>query len=353
VTKELGQIHYQNMFQPVDPSTLSKKEMEHVIESHLFLKPKHDTTIKGRTVAGRDKQHGYISKEEATSPTASLELVLLTAIIDVQEGHDVAICNVPNAFIQTQLTDDKDKLVMQLQGPLATLLVDLAPEVYGPYLKEDKHGHPVLYMRILNAMYGIMRVALLYYQHFVANICSIGFELNPYDPCVANKLVNSNQLTLIWHVDDIKASHCNKEVITNYIEWLRETYECIFEDGSGALKISCGLMHEHLGMQLDFSVPGKLKLSMVPYIEAMLAEFYNHDKTSTTAKTLAALYLFQVNNEATLLPENAAAVFHTFMAKALFLTKHTHPDLATAVAFLSTCVTCPDQDDWKKLRCMM
>jgi len=59
---------------------------------------------------------------------------------------------------------------MQLWGPLATLLVDLALEVYGPYLREDKQGHPVLYMCILNAMYGIMRVALLYYQHFVANI---------------------------------------------------------------------------------------------------------------------------------------------------------------------------------------
>ena len=101
MTKELSQLYYQNMFEPVDPSTLSKKEMEHVIKSHLFLKLKHDTTIKGRMVAGGDKQHGYIPKEEAASPTTSLELVLLTAIIDAQEGHDVAICNVPNAFIQT------------------------------------------------------------------------------------------------------------------------------------------------------------------------------------------------------------------------------------------------------------
>ena len=40
VTKELSQLHYQNMFEPVDPSTLNKKEMEQVIESHLFLKLK-------------------------------------------------------------------------------------------------------------------------------------------------------------------------------------------------------------------------------------------------------------------------------------------------------------------------
>ena len=86
VTKELSQLHYQDTFEPVDPSTLSKKEMECIIESHLFLKLKQDATIKGRMVAGRDKQCGYIPKEEAASPTASLELVLLTAIIDAQEG---------------------------------------------------------------------------------------------------------------------------------------------------------------------------------------------------------------------------------------------------------------------------
>ena len=95
---------------------------------------------------------------------------------------------------------------MQLWGPLATLLVDLAPEIYGPYLTKDKQGHPVLYMCILNAMYGIMRAALLYYQHFVADIHGISFKLNPYDPCVANKLVDGNQLTLIWHIDNIR--HC-------------------------------------------------------------------------------------------------------------------------------------------------
>ena len=86
---------------------------------------------------------------------------------------------------------------MQLQGPLATLLVNLALEIYGPYLTKVKQGHPVLYMCILNAIFGIMRAVLLYYQHFMANIHGISFKLNLYDPCVANKMVDGNQLTLI------------------------------------------------------------------------------------------------------------------------------------------------------------
>ena len=86
VAKELSQLHFCNTFEPVDPSTLTKKEKERAIESHLFLKLKQDVTMKGRMVAGGDRQCAYIPKEDATSPTAHLESVMLTAMIDAKEG---------------------------------------------------------------------------------------------------------------------------------------------------------------------------------------------------------------------------------------------------------------------------
>jgi len=30
-----------------------------------------------------------------------------------------------------------------------------------------------------------------------------GFKLISYDPCVANKKLNANQLTITWHVDEL------------------------------------------------------------------------------------------------------------------------------------------------------
>ena len=137
---------------------------------------------------------------------------------------------------------------MQLHGPLATLLVDLAPEVYGPYLMTDKNEQLVLYVQVLNALYRLMKAALLYYQWFVANIKSIEFELNPYDACITNKTVNEKQLTLLWHVDDIKISHVDKQVVSNFIEWLKKTYKHIFKDRLGAMKVYHGKQHDYLGM---------------------------------------------------------------------------------------------------------
>jgi hypothetical protein len=42
-------------------------------------------------------------------------------------------------------------------------------------------------------------------------------------------------------------------------------------------------------------------------------------------------------------------MYHHLMAKLLYLCKHAHPNLQTTVSFLTTWVTGPDEDDWKKL----
>ena len=58
-------------------------------------------------VAGGNKQRGHIDKTYATSLTAALESVLLTSTIDAKEGHDVAIIDIPNAFVTTIIEDKK------------------------------------------------------------------------------------------------------------------------------------------------------------------------------------------------------------------------------------------------------
>ena len=133
-----------------------------------------------------------------------------------------------------------------------------------------------------------MKVAMFYYQWFVANIKLIEFELNPYDPCIANKTINRKQLTLLWNVDDIKISHVDEQVVSDFNKWLKKTYKHIFKDGSGVIKVSHGKLYDYLVMQLDFSMQGEVKVTINPYIQAMLDEFHVHNPTKTTAKTPAA-----------------------------------------------------------------
>ncbi len=48
--------------------------------------------------------------------------------------------------------------------------------------------------------------------------------MNPYDPCVANKIVNGKQMTVCWHIDDLKVSHTDPMEITKFGDWLSKTY---------------------------------------------------------------------------------------------------------------------------------
>jgi predicted metalloenzyme YecM len=44
-----------------------------------------------------------------------------------------------------------------------------------------------------------------------------GFQFNQHDSCVASKMVNGKQLTLIRHVENSKVSHADVEVVNNLL----------------------------------------------------------------------------------------------------------------------------------------
>ena len=60
-------------------------------------------------------------------------------------------------------------------------------------------------------------------------------------------------------------------------------------------------------------------------------------------------HLLQTTKDPVPLDEPKAQLFHPIVAKLLFLCKRSWPDLSTAIAFITTRVKCPDEDDYKKL----
>ena len=179
--------------------------------------------------------------------------------------------DIPNAFIQTVVQDDKTKVVIRIHGTVVDMLLKIALEVYSPYVTYDKKGNKELLVICLNALYGTMMASILYYQKFTASLESKGFMMNQYDPCVWNKIVNGKQLTIVFHVNDCKLSHVESKVLDDTIEWLHRDYESIFEDRSGKMKVSRGQKHTYLGMDLDYSTHGQCKVTMIGYVDKIFA----------------------------------------------------------------------------------
>jgi hypothetical protein len=107
------------------------------MQSLLFLTEKRDGRVKGRLVYNGKPTREWVSKDDAASPTASLEGILLTSILDVKENRDVMSADIPNAFIQANLPDMQDgdeRVVMKITGVLVDLLVEIDVAKYGPYV---------------------------------------------------------------------------------------------------------------------------------------------------------------------------------------------------------------------------
>jgi hypothetical protein len=176
---EMKQLHLRNTFKPKHWRELSQVQRQMVLESHIFLKQKCDGKIKGRTVAGENKQRDYISKEDAISPTVATEAVLFSCIIDAEEGRYVAVVDIPNVFVQTRVENEKDMAFINIRGVLMDILVEIAPDVYTSYVSRDKKGMKQLLVQFQNALYGTMVAILLYYRKFVKSLTDIRFIINP------------------------------------------------------------------------------------------------------------------------------------------------------------------------------
>ena len=72
----------------------------------------------------------------ASSPTVSTEAVMLTSIIEALENRDVVIIDIPNAFIQTKIEDEKDKVIIRISGVLVDMLLKIVPGVYDDFVAD-------------------------------------------------------------------------------------------------------------------------------------------------------------------------------------------------------------------------
>jgi len=82
----------------------------------------------------------------------------------------------------------------------------------------------MLYVQMNKALYGLLKSALLFYKKLQKDLEGYGFVINPYDRCVANAMINGHQMTVTWHVDDLKVSHKDPFEITKFATYLSSIY---------------------------------------------------------------------------------------------------------------------------------
>ncbi len=282
IRKEMEQLHDRKVIKP--RKDLTRAQRAEALAYLMFLKRKSCGKVKARGCADGRKQRDHIPREDTFSPTVSTEAVFLTAVIDALEEREVAVLDIPGAFMQA---DQDEEVFVRFEGKMAELLLEIDREMYEPYVKYER-GKLVLYVELLKALYGQLKAARLFWEKLKGKLEEWGFTINPYDLCVANKMVDGKQCTVTWHVDDLKISCALKGVVDRLIHQIDKEF-----GKEMPLSISRGKKHEYLGMMLDFSEPGKLRVDMEAYINMVLDEL--PDEMRGKAVTPAASHLFKTN----------------------------------------------------------
>ena len=196
---------------------------------------------------------------------------------------------------------------------------------------------------MLKALYGMILLSMLYNKKFHKDLESIGYKVNPYEPCVENKIIKGSQHTVAWFVDDLKTSHKLKEVNDKFLEWLKATYRKIAD-----VKGICGTCHDYLAMNLDFSESGVMKVDMVDYVTDMVKDFPgNLPKKKVMCPW--TVKLFHIDENSKPLDEKHKEIFHMFIMKGMFVCKCARQDIQPGICFLATQVWEPTEQDWAKL----
>ena len=210
---------------------------------------------------------------------------MVSIIINAFERRDVATADIAGAYLKAYM---KDFTIMKFTGASVDILCEMNPK-HAAFVAIEA-GSKVLYVRLVKAIYGCVQSALLWCKMFYSYLKELSFKLNPYDPCVANKMINGKQYTIAWYVDDTKISHVDQKVVSHIIEQLEERF--------GEMTVKRGSDHVFLGMNIAYKSNGTAEIIMREYLEEFNAE--SGLDVSRQAATPARRDLFQLDERSPL-----------------------------------------------------
>ena len=245
--------------------------------------------VKACRCADGRPQREYVSKDDSSSPMVSIYVLMAQCVMGAMEGRKVVTCNIPGAFLQSDWPEDNDCYI-KFEGMMVEMLCEIDPTYKNKVLYTKDGQRKFLYGKLEIAVHGTILGAIFFYNKLSKQLEDWVFEKNDYDECTWNKSVDGEQLMVQAHVDDLIASHMDQRVLDNFIAALNSKF-----GKEKKLEETKGLVHEYLGLTIDFLLPGKVVFSMFDYLEDIVVEAPLDLKMGPRHKTPASGKLFSVD----------------------------------------------------------
>ena len=145
-----GVIPGNPVIEPVNTASVSQEELKQALEAVNLIKQKRCGKVKFRSCANGSEQWKYLTEDEnISSPTLQLESLFISLMIDVYEQRDVAIFDIPGAYLHAEMPKDK-VVLMKFRGQFAEIMCKVNPAHKENIVYE--RGKKVLYVRVVRAI---------------------------------------------------------------------------------------------------------------------------------------------------------------------------------------------------------
>jgi hypothetical protein len=320
---------------PVDPKIVNKINYKKIIYSNMMIKTKKKPDgsidkIKARLVIGGDQVNKSLY-DQLRSPTVNNLSIMTVLGIAAKEKRLMSAIDIKGAFLNAPMIKDAegDDAYFRASEKVSEQMIKLYP-----YLEKFLNPNKTLVFKLNKAVYGHPASPKLWNQVISNCLKELNLKPNDYDECVFNGKILGADTTICNHVDDLLVTTKSKEALEEIYKVLKKKFINI--------NINEGSKINYLGMSIELK-NNKVIIKMEKIINEITQNI------NGLSEYPASIDLFNINDKSNKLNEKDKEYFHSTIAKLLYLSIRIRPDIATAVAYLTTRVTNPTEDDLKKL----
>jgi len=324
IDAEIQQLLDQDVFEGVFYEDIGN---EQILTSRFLVDRKGDK-FKGRLVAGGHRQNRKEYQQwETSSPTISMQGILCMTSIAINKNSILSSVDVKGAYLFAPL---KKRVYMKLPVEVSERLIELEPR-FDKYI--DHCG--VVRVRLKKALYGLIESGNLWYNHIKDTLIDIGFKQIHSDQCM---FFRDKQIIGVY-VDDLLLLTQTEEEKEQLIKEIESYYP--------ELKRSQGNSFNYRGLEFK-QFDNRIEIKQEQYTKQLIEE--NKDIIKRIARTPATRNLFENHNNAKRLSKTEQMKYQETLAKIMWLSNQTRPDIKMVTSVLSGRVQSPSVHDQAKLQ---
>uniref|UniRef100_A0AAV1UC50 CCHC-type domain-containing protein n=1 Tax=Peronospora matthiolae TaxID=2874970 RepID=A0AAV1UC50_9STRA len=190
-------------------------------------------------------------------------------------------------------------------------------------------------LELVKAIYGLKQASRVWNETFDEFVCSIGFKVSAFDPCLYIKVVDGHCVLVLVYVYDVLVTGSSLELIAQTKADLKTRFE-MTDSGK------CTFV---LGIELVDESDGSVTMCQRRCVNDILKRF-GMDECKATASPVDLSTRLVASSESAKID----VPFREAVGALMHLTTATRPDIAYAVGYVSRFMENPQQEHWTAVK---